>query len=106
MPYTIADLRKAIVEGELYYDGASYNNFHVIDVSILGQSRWVQGVRVTIKAPDGKLFGYEYDQGLTEMQEDEFPWDYGYEDRFEVYEMVESTETRTVYKPQGVVTDA
>lgn len=36
--------------------------------------RWMQGITIVVSDPDGAFWGLEYDRGLTENQDSEYPW--------------------------------
>lgn len=61
------------------------------------RSRWRQGVTVVVRrTSDGKLFGVDFQRGLTENCDHSYPWDGDDEAEFE--EMQEVQVTKTVYQ--------
>lgn len=70
-------------------------NFTNVSQEDQGARRWTATQVMVTKAPDGKFYQWEYERGLTEMQEDE-----RYNDQ--VLEVEEYTETITLKKYRRV----
>lgn len=70
---------KAILKndyGTLSWEGDGYAGYKTIYREDGPSSRWTQTIEIVTQFPDGRLFEWGYDQGLTEYQDDEFPWEY------------------------------
>ena len=46
--------------------------FKVVDRTEGDHGRWTQVISVVIQTPSGRLYRYEYEEGLTEYQEDDY----------------------------------
>lgn len=71
---------------ELYADGEGEDGDTVDGWTLVGgaqdhkerQSRWHQRYWLIVRDHEDACWGLSYGLGLTEMQEDDFPWDPGY----------------------------
>lgn len=55
------------------YEGDEYRGFKVISVESLGSRRWSETMRVITRSTiTGEHFAWNYESGLTEMQEDDY----------------------------------
>jgi hypothetical protein len=67
---------------ELYADGEGENGDVVGDWTLVGgsfdhkhrESRWHQRYWLLVRNKQGQIYGVDFGIGLTEDQEDEFPW--------------------------------
>jgi hypothetical protein len=82
-----------------------------VDVIDGDDRRWSREVEVVFRDPDtSKLYHFCYEQGLTEMQENEYPWGYNWGNEpeprmFECEEVEEYIEVVEVKKYRPVGTD-
>lgn len=75
-------------------DGGMYT---VLNREEVGSKRWSNVIQVVVEFPDGRLFAWSYDEGATEYQENEYPWDF-YGENWKPTEVEHYTETIVVDK--------
>ena len=85
-----------------YYlmDVGDYGVFKVVAVEDHGSGRWSSHMSTIIELPSGRLYSIDWENGLTEYQENEYPWDSTgrwYHEPVEV-EKVEEVKIITRYK--------
>lgn len=98
---------KEIVQKEWYaltYPGDSLSSkdggmYTVLDREEVGSKRWTNVIQVVVEFPDGRLFAWTYEEGATEYQENEYPWEYG---NWNPVEMVAVEITKVVYQPRYI----
>lgn len=71
----------------------------VVEKDYIGQGRWETHYNVVIKDPDGDLWKFQWNEGSTEMQETEPPWEYSNWD-LDPVEAYTETVTVTKYRPR------
>lgn len=76
---TDSELLQAMAEisKDSYYlmDEGDYDGFEVIAIVDNGSGRWSTHMSTIIELPSGRLFSIDWESGLTEYQENEYPWD-------------------------------
>ena len=84
----------------LAYEGDKCDGYTVLKVIEGEDRRWSKLVEVYVQFPDERIFKWSFDSGLTEYQENEYPWDYSDSGKWdpEPEEMEKYTETVTVTK--------
>ncbi|SKU46684.1 Uncharacterised protein [Mycobacteroides abscessus subsp. abscessus] len=67
----IDDLKEILTEDSwaLSYKGAECDGFEVVHVKQGEDRRWSRTNLVVVRAPSGKHYAYDYEQGLTEYQD-------------------------------------
>jgi hypothetical protein len=73
----VAELRSILKEdyyalsysGDIVPSEVTEGNYETVNVEEGDARRWVQNIEVITKTPDNRLFSWNYDKGLTEMQE-------------------------------------
>ena len=83
---------KAILDQEwesLAWDEDEAEGFKTVDRNEVGTSRWSTTIEVITQGPSGKLYLWEWEEGLTEMQEND-----RYDDS--VTEVEKHEETKTI----------
>ena len=99
MNESIEILKEALAEEGAYADisvGTKYGDYTIIADTFIEARRWVDTRRVVIEGESGDLVAFDYDEGKTEMQETEFPWQYFGE--WEIFPVVAKTKTVTYYE--------
>lgn len=83
----------------LLYEGDSAEGFKVIANEGKGRNRWNLVSLVVVESQNtGNLYGFEYEEAATEMQEDFYPWEYS-SDPTQIFFEVEPVEvTRVEYR--------
>lgn len=72
------DTFKEILEEDSYAlseEGYECEGYTVLKVIEGEDRRWSRYVNVYVQFPDGRIFKWFYDQGLTEYQENDYPWE-------------------------------
>ena len=85
---------------EFVEDAIYYGKYHVDEI-VNDSGRWMEYVTTIIENPEtGKLYEVDWERGLTEMQENEFPWSYwdGKDSLVELKEVEPYEETIVVKK--------
>lgn len=57
-------------------DGETHDGWTRVTEVDRDKSRWVQWKTLVLADRDGALWGLEFGQGLTEMQDHVYPWEY------------------------------
>ena len=105
MPFISAD-----DAAELYADGEGVDGDTAGGWTLIGQaqehghrqSRWHQRYWLIVRDTDGALWGADYGLGLTEMQENDIPWEDVPGDRnVHLTRLYPHTVTTTVYKTES-----
>lgn len=60
---------------DLIYEGSEIEGFKTIEVTGNGARRWMEDHTVITRGPSGQHYSWNFDQGLTEMQEDDYYMD-------------------------------
>jgi hypothetical protein len=71
----IEDLKAILEEEELANElafGSEIDGFKRVAEVSKGSGRWYEYIQVVTQGPSGQLYGWEYGQGLTEVQENDF----------------------------------
>lgn len=75
---TDSELLQAMSEisKDSYYlmDEGDYDGFKVIAIEDNGSGRWSTHMSTIIELPSGRLYSIDWESGLTEYQENEYPW--------------------------------
>ena len=99
MNESIEILKEELAEAGEYADisvGAKHGEYTIIANDFVEGRRWVDTRRVVLEGESGDLVAFEYDEGKTEMQETEFPWQYFGE--WEIFPVVAKTKTVVYYE--------
>lgn len=70
---------KGILEEDwfaLSTEGDECEGYKVLKVEEGELRRWSQNIDTYVEFPDGRIFKWTFDRGLTEYQENEYPWSY------------------------------
>ena len=92
----LSEFRRVVSKYDLSYEGAQAEGYAVIAVKHVDDGRWVRIKQVVIRIPTGELLAYYFGEGATELQEDDYPWEYG--EDWEVQEVVPVEVTRIEYQ--------
>ena len=69
-----ADQADEILDAADCDPGETAGDFTYITILESSQRRWMQGITIVVSDPDGNFWGLDYDRGLTEEQDNEYPW--------------------------------
>lgn len=92
----LSEFRRVVSKYDLSYEGAQAEGHAVIAVNHVGDRRWFKDMQVVIRIPTGELLAYYFGEGATELQEDDYPWEY--DENWEVQEVVPVEVTRIEYQ--------
>lgn len=92
----LSEFRRVVSEYELLYEGQKAEDHTVIAVNHVDDGRWFRVKQVVIRIPTGELLAFHFGEGATELQEDDYPWEYG--EDWEVQEVVPVEVTRIEYQ--------
>lgn len=97
-----ADQADEILDASYCKPGEQVDNFTYVATIEGDQRRWAQGITIVVSDPDGAFWGLDYDRGLTENQDSEYPWrpSYGSRTDVELTRLYPHTITRVVYRTQ------
>ena len=92
----------AVVASELRYGDGTIEGIWKAEAVVEGEDRrWSRTVMVVLEnTEDGNWYAYEYEQGLTENQENEYPWegDYHPTGQIELFRVYPKTKITTDYR--------
>ena len=90
----VEEIREIIREFEYPSVGDVYRGVKWVANEFIESKRWTDLYLHVIEV-DGSLYGYYYEEGSTEMQEDIPPWEYG--DNWILYPVESEEVLKTVY---------
>lgn len=98
-PTITADQADEILDASYGEPGEIVDGFTFIATIEGDQRRWMQGITIVVSDSEDVFWGLDYDRGLTENQENHYPWQgYGGRTDVELTRLYPHTITTTTYR--------